>query len=343
MQKTGIARILQLGRILRCIAGSYQERGWAVTVEIIGQERHLWTVSRRLVHRRAVAEVFVTSLEQLSSSEFAAGVQLPRTHAFFGDHSGVSEYQYDPLAVMEAARQAAIAISQQYFDVPYRVAYILRTFSGQATDSTGWYIGGTPADLLLTVRVSRVRQRDNVVHGLDMTLTAERDGEPLMAIDGTFSWLPPDKWSALRTDVRKQLGLGEFDGSPAPGPRAHAALVRRKDPRNVVIGPPVVDAETARAALVVDTTHPTLFDYQLDHVPGTLLIEACRQTALVGLGVPDLCLRSVSSSFERFVELDIPAECVAVTTDSSRTGGEVTCRVVQHGAPAAHVTLRFKR
>ncbi|WP_370012895.1 AfsA-related hotdog domain-containing protein, partial [Nocardia cyriacigeorgica] len=82
--------------------------------------------------------------------------------------------------------------------------------------------------------------------------------------------------------------------------------------------------DTAVATLVPDIGHPFLFDHPLDHVPGSLLIEACRQTALAMVLERAPRLVGVSSTFDRFVELDTPAECRAEIIGD--TGGRTVVR-----------------
>ncbi|OLT16522.1 hypothetical protein BJF78_13955 [Pseudonocardia sp. CNS-139] len=63
------------------------------------------TVPRQMVHRAAVAEVFVTDAVQVAEKQVRVAVQLPPSHGYFGDHASG---QVDPLLLLEAARQAGI-------------------------------------------------------------------------------------------------------------------------------------------------------------------------------------------------------------------------------------------
>ena len=55
------------------------------------------TVPRELVHRRAVSEVFLTSLDRDDDGGFRLGAQLPPTHGYYGDHAAdhTGPEQYD--------------------------------------------------------------------------------------------------------------------------------------------------------------------------------------------------------------------------------------------------------
>lgn len=304
---------------------------------------HVRTISRHLAHRCAVSEVFVTSLHG-TGDEFVAGAQLPRMHAYYGDHLPPADTEYDPMLVMEAARQAAIALAHEYFGVPEDFGFIVRTFNGAVTGSTSWRIGQTPANLTMSVQISRRHRHGGALHGVDMVLEIECDGAPMMIVDGSFTWVPPAKWAALRSEYRTILGLGEIGDAEPPDTvvlddGAAAADVGRANPRNVVIGPVRWEDAAAVTQVRVDTGHPILFDHPVDHVPGSLLLEAAHQT-VTGMSAPDRPrLIGISSRFDRFVELDRGSECVAQTEQP--VPGQVDCEIRQCGAVAARIALRY--
>ncbi|GAB2691075.1 ScbA/BarX family gamma-butyrolactone biosynthesis protein [Nocardia thraciensis] len=300
---------------------------------------HVRTISRLLAHRCAVSEVFVTSLHAVSPDEFVAGAQLPRMHAYYGDHAEPLAAHYDPLLVMEVARQAAIALTHEYFGVPTDMAFIVRTFNGAAADSDAWSIGRAPADLILTVYITRRHRRAGMVCGLDMVLEIDCGGAPMMTVDGSFTWIPPRQWDRLRAEFRESLGLGPFHGAPVHTERAVPAAVARENRRNVVIAPIRRRGAVAAAALAADTAHPFLFDHPLDHIPGSLLIEAARQTASAMLMPRPPRLRRIASAFDRFVELDRGAECTAEIIELAPP--TIRCDIHQSGTVAARIELEF--
>lgn len=310
-------------------------------VETVKTATHLRTISRELAHRCAVSEVFVTSMDSVAEEQFVVGAQLPRMHAYYGDHLGSLGLRHDPLLVMEAARQAAIALSHEFYGVPSDMAFIVRTFNGTGADTPAWEVGTAPADLVMRARVPRRHVRGETVQGLDMVLEIDCGDESMMTVDGSFSWMTPRQWAGLRGAFRKSLGLGPFLGASALADRAVAAEVGRENWRNVVIAAPELSGNTARAALVPDLGHPFLFDHQLDHVPGSLLIEACRQTALAMVLHRAPRLECVGSAFERFVELDRPAECVAEITGQQADRTVIHCEIRQADAVAAELDLEF--
>ncbi|MEV5648487.1 ScbA/BarX family gamma-butyrolactone biosynthesis protein [Nocardia sp. NPDC052254] len=301
---------------------------------------HVQTISRHLAHRCAVAEVFVTSLQRTGPDDFVVGAQLPRMHAFYGDHRAPWDAEYDPMLVMESARQAAIALTHEFLGVPEDFGFVVRTFNGAVAPGAGWRIGRSPAELVMSVQISRRHRRGEMVHGVDMVLDIECDGTPLMIVDGSFTWMPPSRWAALRSGFRDSVGMGEL-GDPVPlGVRAEPTAVGRSDARNVVIGSIGHDAGEVTAEVVVDTAHPILFDHPLDHVPGTLLLEGARQIVASMSPAPPRRLLGISSSFDRFVELDSPTAAVAHPSDS--IPGQIDCEIRQFGAVAARIGLRYE-
>ena len=305
---------------------------------------HVRTISRMLAHRCAIAEVFVTSLHRQSSDEFVVGAQLPRMHAYYGDRVGPLAERYDPLLVMEAGRQAAIALTHEFFGVPQDMGFIVRRYNGTVVDTDAWSIDGAPADLVMTVRVARRHMRDEMLCGLDVVLDIERDDVPMMTVDGSFTWVTPTQWSGLRAGFRESLGQGSGHEVVGSGERAAPDVVGRENRRNVVITPPRRDGAGATAEIVADTEHPSLFDHPLDHVPGSLLLEAARQVGVSTLRPHMPRLLRVDSAFDRFVELDHPAECRAEIVAAGTAGcGHTTirCEIRQCGASAARIELEF--
>lgn len=65
------------------------------------------TVDRALVHRDSLGEVFLTDLRPLGDTCYAAAAQLPRSHAYYGDHL-LRPSAYDPVLLLEACRQSCL-------------------------------------------------------------------------------------------------------------------------------------------------------------------------------------------------------------------------------------------
>lgn len=100
--------------------------------------------------------------------------------------------------------------------------------------------------------------------------------------------------------------------------------------------------------LRVDRTHPILFDHQLDHVPGMLLLEAARQagfsaisTAIVGYRATSLL--ACRLEFLAFCELNHEVRVhTALSGVHWRDNlAQVRVRIEQHGTDVATGTVEY--
>ncbi|MEU1983932.1 ScbA/BarX family gamma-butyrolactone biosynthesis protein [Nocardia sp. NPDC019395] len=310
----------------------------AVETEVSYQQ----PIRRELAHRAAVSEVFVTSLAARAPGRFVAGAQLPRMHAYYGDHLGILAARHDLLAVMETARQTSIAITHEFYRVPLDAGFLVRTFNGTGVPGPAWASGPEPADLVLEAEVLNLHGSGSAVCGIDIVLEIYSAGALLATVDGSFSWLSPERWSGLRTGFRKRRGLGSVVGPVVSTKGTEPAAVGRRDPRNVVVSPVERDADRGIAGLAIDPGHPFLFDHRLDHIPGSALLEAARQTALLLPGGPDYPqLIGIASRFDRFTELDLATECRAEPTGSAAGRVEAHCAIRQGDTTTAELDLAF--
>lgn len=309
-------------------------------------------VPRQLVHRCAVSEVFLTSLATAPRIDdgdrvYVLGARLPRRHAYYSDHSGAQAGRHDPLAVMEVARQAGIAVSHEFFGVPLDHAFLVRVFDGVAAPGPHWVAGDEPVDLAVELRVTREHVTDGRRTGLDVVLDISCEGASMMTVLGSLSWMPPRFWTRMRTSMRERMGLGAQPEGVRRAPAGNARDVGREGQSNVVLGAPRRSGERIDAPLVVDLTHPSLFDHPLDHVPGSLLLEAARQFAVATAGSPTRRAATLRSRFDAFVELDLAATCSARITDPAAGSGaadapdSVVVRIEQAGRTCAEIEVEF--
>src|SRR5215469_12545433 len=113
------------------------------------------TVDRRLVHRTAVAEVFLTDMKPLAEYptdrpptgeyEFVAAAQLPLTHGYYNDHVQRREL-FDPMVLLESCRQATIWGAHD-LGVPLETSLIVNSFDLKMDDLAACEVGRKPAQL----------------------------------------------------------------------------------------------------------------------------------------------------------------------------------------------------
>ncbi|MGC5170969.1 AfsA-related hotdog domain-containing protein [Microbacterium sp. DT81.1] len=302
------------------------------------------TIHRDLVHRASVAEVFVTGLRATDDGRHEAAIQLPRSHAYFGDHTESWLRSGDLLLLQEAFRQSGMAVMHRFHGLPTSTAFLLRTLEIEDVAQTPWRRDPSPARLVCDVSLVRpFLAGDRLVGGL-VAMALSRDGAPGAKAQYSFSGTTRGQWEALRASAREGLGLTGEPRALPPGERASPATVGRIDRRNVVITEPRESEEGLRADLVVDTDHATLFDHPLDHVPGALVVEAARQLAVAFVGKnteEPMELRRLTARFTSFIELDLVATATAVAT-SERDDLSVVCQVSQKGRDAASITLQYR-
>ncbi|MDC0773111.1 ScbA/BarX family gamma-butyrolactone biosynthesis protein [Streptomyces sp. HD] len=301
------------------------------------------TLPKELVHRAAIAEVFLTDAERLSEDETLLAAQLPRLHPFYDDVLGPRTH-HDPLLLLEACRQGIYVVAHRHLDVPLGHRFLLRTVEFEVPDPAALVPGDSPTEAVIGVRVEhRIRSRSGVT-GLRLRFTVAIGTRQALLARIEYSWMPAQDWTRLRAGQRDALGLSEPPVA-LPGPRVDPALVGRRNQANVVVSAPYTSQEgVTTARLVAETSHPTLYDHWVDHVPGMVELEAFRQlalTAAVAAGTvrtPTALPVGLSVRFRRFAEMDLPLECRAAPV---LPGADIECTLHQPGALVAEARVRL--
>jgi hypothetical protein len=299
------------------------------------------TLPKELVHRAAVAEVFLTDVERHGADELRLAAQLPRRHAFYHDTLG-PRGRHDPLLLLEACRQGIFVVAHRCLDVPHGHKFLLRAVEFEVPDPAAVSCGDRPTEAVITTRVEQRFRSRGAVTGLRLRFTLTIGAREALLARIAYSWMPPGDWQRLRADRRRALGLPEVPVAPA-GARVDPALVGRRDPANTVISPPRTAGDGTRTArLIADTTHPALYDHWVDHVPGMLELEAFRQlalTAAVAAGTvrtPMAPPVALAARFRCFAEMDLPLRC---RTAGVLPGADIECTLHQAGAVAAEARI----
>jgi hypothetical protein len=286
------------------------------------------TIARELVHKRAIGEVLVTAVTGQQRS-WTCHVQLPRRHHFHTDMAGGQQAYHDPLLVLEAFRQSCIAASHLFYDVPMDARHTVRYYELSVVDLTALQRGRTALDLELNISV-----RKEFRQGLDVCAVVTHEGTKVMEFSTAFGWMSATQWETFRVGAAWEPASLAAPAAPA--------RVGRTNRENVVIGEPVISSDTASAPILVDIAHPTIFDHPLDHLPGGLIIEACRQLALAVMGqraAQVTGLASLRCDYQSFTELD----AISTATVAQATDDELTFRgtVTQSGETRAAIELTF--
>jgi 2-oxo-3-(phosphooxy)propyl 3-oxoalkanoate synthase len=301
------------------------------------------TIDRTLVHRDALSEVFLTDSQPTGEDSYRATAQLPKSHAYFGDHL-LRPPQYDPLLLLESCRQAALAGSHLHYGVPTEHKFILTVLSLRITHLDQLMIHENPGVLSMDVTTHDRRVRDGFVTGLDHTLNLAIDDCRVGQAEVGLRFKSPEGYDELR--------LGARDGNPPPlsstqeqkpaGLPLYPAYVGRTDPDNVLLlGVQATDDGHASATLRIPGEHPSMFDHAQDHLPGMVLAEGARQLAMhliletYGLSVSKMLLSNIDAAFSQFGELEAQTSLTATVGETEAAGFPVRVDVQQDGESIA--------
>ncbi len=278
-----------------------------------------FTVDRSLVHRDSLGEVFVTDLRKYGDdAHYAAAAQLPRSHAYYGDHL-LRPSTHDPVLLLEAARQAALAAAHELFGIPADHKFILTYLRIHLIRPQLLTVGASPLNLAMAVTVVDRRVREGRVTGLDQSFEFSVGGTPIGWAGVGLRFRDPAGYRQLRLRNRDGAEPPTSAGwSAEPGIPAVPYLVGRTDPGNVVLLDPELREGTGHAVLRVPADHPSMFDHPQDHLPGMVLAEAARQLALFtaldsrGISTAKSVLVDLNVTFAKFGELE-PATVLVAT------------------------------
>ncbi|MEV8032976.1 AfsA-related hotdog domain-containing protein [Streptomyces sp. NPDC086182] len=311
------------------------------------------SVDRRLLHRRALSEVFLTDTTAVDGQSFLAGAQLPSSHAYFTDHIGHTVV--DPILLLECARQAETYGAHTHLGVDGDTKFVLQSWSMRLPGLFTAY-SGDPAEL--TVEVTTDRPADataparSVAYGMRFLLLGEEVGEARMAV----GYLSSGTYSFVRSKRRGSPPVSSDDVATVPATVAPQDL-GRANPVNALLVDPVRDGDGISAGVRIPNDNPSMFDHAQDHLPGMVLTEAARQAALLAgarlLGRPAerTTLAGFDLGFAKFAELDAPTT-VSVVPDGGdgvqafriafrQNGEEVASGTVETTAvPASHRSAR---
>ncbi|MFI8824646.1 ScbA/BarX family gamma-butyrolactone biosynthesis protein [Streptomyces sp. NPDC053431] len=241
------------------------------------------TIPRRLVHRAAVSEVFLTDAVALGEDHFLVAAQWPRDHALYHpDPAGRS----DPLLFAETIRQALVYVAHWHYGVPLEHRFVGRDMHLVIDDPEALRVGGEPLRVALEVRWSPVGKDSPRRRG--MRIEAElgvagvvcgRGGLSVVAVDESYyhrlrrrpGVVPPAGRPAEATGRVAGLPGGRAAGAPRRVAGASVGRLREKD--SVL----VAGERPGEWLLAADLDHAILFDHPTDHLPLMVVLEGFRQ------------------------------------------------------------------
>lgn len=304
------------------------------------------TVPRRLVHRAAVAETFLTDAAEVSENRYVVAAQLPRSHILFND--GAGQY-HDLLLLAEVVRQAGTLLSHRFYGVLEGFVFPLRRAQIELTDLDALATVHAATDMVADVRISDQERQGGTLSGMAIRADVVIGGRRIGSASGAMHFVSPTGYETLRGKRSSASDVAAL----AAARRAEPLRVGRRDARNVVVGMlrPALRDEPYSCRIVADTGHPAFFDHPQDHLPGMLLLESYRQVAL--LAVADACAWAPESllvvacdaTFTRYAELDLESLCSArvgepVLPRRGETWVPVSLEISQQGVTLSKADVR---
>ncbi|MFC3995919.1 AfsA-related hotdog domain-containing protein [Nocardiopsis sediminis] len=266
------------------------------------------TVSRAMVHRWSLSEVFLTDSRPVDETRFVAAAQLPLSHAYFGDHPGLPA-AHDPLLVLEACRQAVTNAAHVHHDLPASTTFMVTSWMLDIADQDAMAHGVRPGSLYIEGEVTTRQKRGGRLRRLVFEMDLRLDGRPLGRLSMDVSCTPTDQYHALRGMQRGGEVPNAFalPADPAAEP-LDPARVHRRDPVNSVLDGVVHTDEGVEALLSPRSfRNRSMYDHPYDHVPAMVFSEAARQIThlLTAEETPRPVVR-LDGEFRKFAELDAP-------------------------------------
>lgn len=252
-------------------------------------------VAREFVHRRAMAEVFLTGVRYHADRTYTVWAQWPRWHVFYGSQRD----RFDSALIVETLRQLTVLIAHAQLGVPLGMQFLMPEMSVSMTP------GATqdpsyPADVTAEVHISEVRGTGQGIAAFRSTATFLVDGHRIAEGTARARIIDPVAYNRIRSRHR-------ITGEHHEVPPVSAARVGHASPWNVVLG----ESDAAGCwPLRVDISNPILFDHPLDHIPGVLLIEAVRQALRLAVEDPGLDFATLEAQFTSIAELTDEAKVV---------------------------------
>ncbi|TCK65838.1 ScbA/BarX family gamma-butyrolactone biosynthesis protein [Curtobacterium sp. PhB136] len=240
------------------------------------------------VHRTQLSEVLITDVDPDGQSRFICGAQWPRRHPYYGPFDERPAVT-DVAIAAETLRQATIAVFHRWLGVPLGHAFVMEALRVRVFDAERSATG--PQNIRVTVGLTdRVERRgmtseakSSVSMYLDGTLVAQGRGDARILPPAVFQRVRAGAVSSATVTTRPAVWSPESGTTPAYA---------------------VVERNGEELSLVADASNPVYFDHPLDHVPGMVVLEACRQGLRIWSHDASADIDDITLHFAHHLELD---------------------------------------
>ncbi|MCX4593250.1 ScbA/BarX family gamma-butyrolactone biosynthesis protein [Streptomyces sp. NBC_01549] len=298
----------------------------------------LQPIPRHLVHRAAMAEVFVTDALPVGDDRFLVAAQWPRDHSLYHpDRLGFS----DPLLVAETLRQASLYLAHRWYGVPLGHRFIGFGLSFEVTDHTALRIGRTLLPVILDAAWHRSEERPRRSEvRLDVALSIE--GREFGRGSLRFAAVDERRYQLLRHRGAPSVTAPEEAARPL-GERVPAQRVGRLRAKGSVL-----ERSSRGWRMRADLDHAVLFDHPVDHMPLMAQLEGARQLGHMltaedrpGNGGAPRVLTGLRADCLAFAELDRPIDLVVREQQPHGAASRLLLDIAQGGTVVTTVAMTW--
>jgi hypothetical protein len=300
-------------------------------------------VAGELVHKKATEQIFLTGGVQTGELRFLIDAAWPSVHSYYRPDAFSG---YDGLLIGETLRQATYYVTHTFCDVPLFWSFILGDLEWHVVDQAAFRPAGEFLKMTVELTCARAGKWTRLRTALRVDAVFRIHGKVCATASLLAEAVDPRIYQSLR---RRAGGNGEPGNDAENRPSRNArrlaprAVGRRHDD-DVVIGG---FGSPASWSVLVDCTHPIMFDHPLDHLPGMLLLEAGRQAGFTTTETivrrPVEALSSCRTLYTGFCELGqdtlVHAEMENVDWVDSRA--RVRVRITQREREAATGSFEY--
>ncbi|MEU6062835.1 ScbA/BarX family gamma-butyrolactone biosynthesis protein [Streptomyces sp. NPDC047097] len=273
-------------------------------------------VAKELVHLSYDEYVLIKGCTRVDDSTFLLTAQWPAGTGRAVPGCGT---RFESLIMAQTIRQGGLMLAHSVFGAPADHQTLLRTFDF-TVDPQAQLAPGKPDHLFILVSCKPVNphpKRRLTRLRLEMDI---RSGDTSIGTGATdFEWIAPAVYRRIRGSHEQAVHEQPPLPAPVPAPR----VGRSKDSEVVL----AASAEPRRWQLRSDFSNTFLYDHAVDHVPGLVLIEAAHQAACLVTSPGVFLPRSVTTTFDRYVEFDSPCW---IEAEVRAEGGDTTVTVTGH-------------
>ena len=219
-------------------------------------------------------------MKQLSDGRYVIAPQLLRSHIYFYD---VINGYYDATLLLEIFRQVSICITHRFYTIPHSTKFIFNKAEFNILNDTFLNNIRIPIEVTIKVNVVDKKRKTVSIIGLNLDMSIYVDNCLCVIKSRDSTWMSDLVCKKLRNKplISQNLQENKIENQilcsvkpPEVGHTFH---------RNVVIKELKDNFNEIITSLYIEQSYPGLFDHELDHVLGMVLIEMLKQTALIGI------------------------------------------------------------